>query len=98
MKEAKLTLWKLFGAQFLFDLYHEIFPHDNTVLLKLSLPTLTEFYNIISLAWLEERNRILQLNSDNDIPNFKAVFQNFVDFFEILLPSVRFFSLLHINM
>ena len=76
MKEAKLTLWKLFGAQFLFDLYHKIFPYDNTVLLKSSLPTLTEFYNIISLAWLKERNRILQLNSDNDIPNFKAVFQN----------------------
>ena len=43
-KQAKVALWRLFGEEVLYDLYHTAFPFDNTVLLKETLPTLNSLF------------------------------------------------------
>lgn len=88
MKQAKLAMFRVFACEFLLQLYNDCYPHDETVLLKPSLQGLTEFYNILSAAYLEVRDSVLAVNVDTEIPNFKASFLNFRDFFEFWLPAV----------
>lgn len=78
----------MFRGEFFLDLYSAIFPHDNTVLAKPSLPTLTEFFNTLSLAWQIVRHQFLAVDVDIHLTQFKSAFKNLIDCFELILPSV----------
>jgi len=87
-KQATIALWRVFGEEVLYDLYHVMFPQDNTVLLKETLPTLTHFFNVAFKAWLIVRDNYLAVNIDIDIPRNKTSFINVLTCFEHLLPAV----------